>query len=113
MGPALSQLKGRAAWALVLVTLTIPFVSLGDTDNPPCESGHILCYLNAGGSGSRTLQLLERWVLVPTAGTLGQSHRRATTPLGLHFPGLGPSEGRTGRLAHLWLMAPDSHFPGC
>ena len=88
MGPALSQLKGRAAWALVLVTLTIPFVSLGDTDNPPCESGHILCYLNAGGSGSRTLQLLERWVLVPTAGTLGQSHRRATTPLDLHFPGL-------------------------
>ena len=113
MGQALSQFKGRATWALVLVTLAIPFVSLGDTDHPRCESGHVLCYLNAGGSGSRTLQLSERWALVPTAGTLGQSHRRATTPLDMHFPGLGPLESGTGRLAHLWLMAPDSHFPRC
>ena len=44
---------------------------------------------------------------------MGQSHRRATTPLDMHFPGLGPLESGTGRLAHLWLMAPDSHFPRC
>lgn len=113
MGPALSQFESRATWASVVVTLTILFVSLGEADHPHCESGHILCYPNAGGSGSRTLQLSEHWALVSTAGTLGQSHRRAATLLDLHFPGLGPSEGRTGRLARPWLMAPDSHFPGC
>ena len=36
---------------------------------------------------------------------MGRGHRRATTLLDLHFPGLGLLEGRRGRLANPKLMA--------